>query len=166
MSSFRRPTNTNAGDAVLYGGEDVHVITDMLNGTITGIPPVKFKSSNGVGFWDGVLRLKDVANDTRELVFKSPSGLTASRNLAFPVLSVNDTVAALLASQEFFNKTINLSNNIVTDTSAVSGEIMVHNGTKFVRLPAGTSVQFLRGDGIWATAPGQGGGEANTMTNI
>jgi hypothetical protein len=138
----------------------------MLNGTISGIPPVKFKSSNGVGFWDGVLRIKDAANDTRELVIKSPSGLAASRNLTFPVLAVNDTIAALLASQEFFNKTLNLSNNIITDTSAVSGEIMVHNGTKFVRLPAGTSVQFLRGDGIWATAPGQGGGEANTMTNI
>jgi hypothetical protein len=166
MSSFRRPTNTNEGDTVLYGGSDLHVITDMLNGTITGIPPVKFKSSNGVGFWDGVLRIKDAVDDTRELVIKSPSGLLASKNLTFPVLSVNDTVAALLASQEFFNKTINLSNNIVTDTSAASGEIMVHNGTKFVRLPAGTSVQFLRGDGIWATAPGQGGGEANTMTNI
>jgi hypothetical protein len=166
MSSFRRPTNTNEGDSVLYGGSDLHVITDMLNGTINGIPPVKFKSANGVGFWDGVLRIKDAANDTRELIIKSPSGLAASRNLTFPVLAVNDTVAALLASQEFFNKTINLSNNIITDTSAVSGEIMVHNGTKFVRLPAGTSVQFLRGDGIWATAPGQGGGEANTMINI
>lgn len=166
MSSFRRPTNTNEGDSVLYGGEDMHVITDMLNGTINNIPPVKFKTVNGVTFWDGILKFADLANDTRILTIKNPNGLTASRNLTLPVIAVNDTFATLLLSQQFFNKTINLTDNTVTDNSMVSGEFIRHNGTKIVRFPAGTNVQFLRGDGIWATAPGQGGGEANTMTNI
>lgn len=166
MSSFRRPTNTNIGDTVLYGGTDMHVITDMFNGSILNIPPVKFKSANGVTFWDGVLKFTDTTNEAFILTVKNPTSLTASRNLTLPSIAVNDTLVAANLTQTLTNKTLNTADNSLTSTSAVSGEILVHNGTKFVRLPLGTNVQFLRGDGVWATAPGQGGGEANTASNV
>ena len=166
MSTFRRPTIPSGTDPIVYTASDFHTFVDMLNGNISGIPPVKFKSAEGISFWDGVMRIKDITDDSRELVIKSPSGLAASRNLSLPAVSVNDTIATISQSQTFLNKIINLSDNTLTDTSAASGEIVVHNGTKYVRLAAGTTSQFLRGDGVWATAPGPAGGEANTASNV
>jgi len=42
------------------------------------------------------------------------------------------------------NKTINATNNTITDTGTAAGDILKSNGTKFVRLARGTALQFLR----------------------
>jgi hypothetical protein len=59
--------------------------------------------------------------------------------------STNDTLS---------NKGINLSNNTVTDTSNTSGDLIKHNGTKFVRFARGSNGQVLKsgsGDLAWGS---------------
>ena len=166
MSSFRRTSTNNPGDNILYGSNDLHVIIDLLNGANTTSPPVIIKStSNKFKFFDNVLQFRNTG-DTFNLTIRNPSSLSANRDLTLPSIAVNDTLAALLLTQTFFNKTINLTDNVLTDTSAANGEIIVHNGTKYVRLAAGTTSQFLRGDGTWQLPPGAAGGEANTGANV
>lgn len=166
MSSYRRTLTNNAGDSTLYGANDFHVVIDLLNGSTTNSPPVKLKNTtNKVKFFDNVLQLRNQA-DTFDLTLRGPNGLGANRDLTFPAIAVNDTLMALLLAQTVENKTINLTNNTVTDTSAANGEIIVHNGTRYVRLAAGTTSQFLRGDGTWQLPPGAAGGEANTGANV
>src|SRR5574339_445823 len=155
MSIFRRTTTNNAGDATLYGANDYHVIVDLLNGTVSGIPPVKLKSSNSVKFWDGVLKLRD-ATDSFDLTIKSPT-LAANRDLTIPNISANVTLAVLSASQEFFNKTFNASNNTITDTSTAAGDILKSDGSRFIRFARGSNNQFLKSTGsdlTWSTITG------------
>jgi hypothetical protein len=42
------------------------------------------------------------------------------------------------------NKTINASDNTITDTSTSLGDLLKSNGTKFIRMPRGTAGQMLR----------------------
>ena len=50
----------------------------------------------------------------------------------------------LTANQTLTTKTINATNNTITDTSTVLGDLFASNGTKFVRRAKGTSLQVLR----------------------
>ena|SRR5215218_4356458 len=107
MSSYRRTTTNNSGDSVLYGANDFHVVIDLLNGTVSNSPPAKFKNTvNKVKFWDNVLQLRNQA-DTFDLTLRGPNGLAANRDLTFPAIAVNDTLAALLLTQEFSTKRLN-----------------------------------------------------------
>lgn len=80
----------------------------------------------------------------------SLAGLTYS-SLAFVKLSgagtfTLDTNSYVTASATvaFNNKTINATNNTITDTSIAVGDLLKSNGTKFVRFARGTSLQVLR----------------------
>lgn len=155
MSIFRRTATNNPGDTNLYGANDYHVIVDLLNGTVSSLPPVKFKSSNSVKFWDGVLKLRDIT-DMYDLTIKNPT-LTNNRNLTIPNLSVNDTLVAVSSVQTLSNKTINLTNNTVNDTSTALGDLIKSDGTRFVRFPRGATDQFLKSTGtdiVWTTLTG------------
>ena len=44
----------------------------------------------------------------------------------------------------FINKTINATNNTITDTSTALGDLLMSNGTKFVRLARGSTNQVLQ----------------------
>ncbi len=78
-------------------------------------------------------------------------------------------VAILTAIQTFTNKTINATDNSITDSSQALGDILKNNGSKFVRFPRGTSLQVLRvnagaTDLEYATI--SAGGEINTSSNV
>jgi hypothetical protein len=65
------------------------------------------------------------------------------------------------------NKTLVAASNTITDTSAAAGDILKHNGTKFVRLARGTANQVLTTnsgatDIAWA-APTGGGVSASSI---
>lgn len=47
-------------------------------------------------------------------------------------------------TQTLTNKTINASDNTITDTSAADGDLLVFSSTKFVRLAKGSALQSLR----------------------
>lgn len=72
------------------------------------------------------------------------SNLAANRTVTLPLLSGNDTVAMEAHTATLTNKTINTTDNTVTATSQATGDILKNNGTKFVRLARGTSLQVLR----------------------
>lgn len=67
------------------------------------------------------------------------------------------------------NKTFNAVDNTLTVTSGAAGDLLVHNGTKFVRLAKGTALQVLRVNAgatalEWAAAGG--GGSSPTGTGL
>lgn len=57
---------------------------------------------------------------------------------------VQRTVANLVSSQTFTNKTYNTTDNTLTATSQATGDLLKNNGTKFVRMARGTGLQVLR----------------------
>lgn len=72
------------------------------------------------------------------------AGIAADRAVNLPVLTADDTVTFDAFATTLTNKTINATNNTITDTSTAAGDIMASNGTKFVRKARGTALQVLR----------------------
>ncbi len=58
--------------------------------------------------------------------------------------NANDTLVALNTADILTNKTINASNNTITDSATATGDILKSNGTNFVRFAKGSSLQVLR----------------------
>lgn len=73
----------------------------------------------------------------------TPAALAANRILNLPLLTATDTFAVLAFAQTFTNKTMVAASNTITDTSAATGDLFRHNGTRFVRLARGTANQVL-----------------------
>lgn len=73
----------------------------------------------------------------------TPGAIVANRILNLPVLTATDTIAVLALAQALTNKTLVAASNTITDTSAATGDLFRHNGTRFVRLPRGTANQLL-----------------------
>jgi hypothetical protein len=70
----------------------------------------------------------------------SPSA--SNKTLILP--NANDTLVAQGTTDILTNKTINASNNTITDTATAVGDILRSNGTNFVRFARGASLQVLR----------------------
>jgi hypothetical protein len=90
---------------------------------------------------------------------------TLAGNVTLTLPSIADTVVARTTTDTLTNKTLVAASNTITDTSAVTGDILRHNGTKFVRLARGTANQVLTvnsgaTDIAWAAATGGGFTEA------
>lgn len=64
-------------------------------------------------------------------------------NFTIPTLTANETAVGKATTDTITNKTFVLANNTLTDTSAVAGDIAVHDGTKFVRQAKGADGSFL-----------------------
>jgi hypothetical protein len=115
--------------------------------------------ANTFGDFDQIIRenrlkLQNPANTFSYII--DTSAITANRTLTLPLLTATDTVAVLDLAQAFTNKTLVLSSNTINDTSAATGDIIKHNGTRYVRFAKGTSLQVLRvasggADLEWAT---------------
>jgi hypothetical protein len=88
------------------------------------------------------LRLRNPA-DTFDFIF-TPSAIAADRTITVPLLGANDTLVCEAFAQTLTNKTLDAANNSLTVTSGAAGDLLVHNGTKFVRLPKGAALQVLR----------------------
>lgn len=71
------------------------------------------------------------------------SAIVANRTITLPLLTGDDTFMFAAHAQAATNKTIVLASNTVTDTSAATGDLAKHNGTRFVRMARGTAGQFL-----------------------
>ena len=106
-----------------------------------------------------------------------PSGY-ATNTLAYVVdtgdiFRYNGTSWALLndgpsGTATLTNKTINATNNTITDTSTAQGDILISNGTKFVRLARGSTNQVLQSTATslqWATFNAENTGIATASGN-
>jgi hypothetical protein len=126
-------------------------------------------------YLDTMLALRNPGNTASLTILAGAQ--TGAISVTFPVLTGNDVFQLLTATQTPSNKTINLTNNTVTDTSAAIGDIIKHNGTRFVRLAKGTANQILAvnsgaTDIAWTslnsertgTATASGNGSAVTFT--
>ena len=98
------------GTSSIFGGEDRDKVSNLLNGN-TNVDDVKINSD--FAFMDGKLQLRNPA-DTYSYVMKS-SALTADRDLTFPLITVNDTLATLGLAQTYnakqtYNAGVDLAN--------------------------------------------------------
>jgi hypothetical protein len=139
--TFKRVTSAVAGDGTHFGGLDVNKFSDYLGGTdISGSESVDIATLTA--FRDSKFTLRNPAN-TFSYVFV-PSAIGANRNITLPLLTGNDIAVTQDFTQTIQNKTINATNNTVTDTSTALGDLMVSNGSKFVRKARGSANQLLR----------------------
>lgn len=67
-----------------------------------------------------------------------------SINKTLTLPDITDTLVALTTTDTLINKTINATNNTITDTSTALGDLLKSNGTSFVRFAKGTPLQVLR----------------------
>lgn len=86
------------------------------------------------------------------------SAITGNITITLPLLTANDQYTFDNFGTTLTNKTQVLTNNTLTDTSAALGDLIKHNGTKFLRLPKGTANQILAvnsagTDVVWTAPP-------------
>jgi hypothetical protein len=139
--TFKRVTSAVAGDATHFGGIDVNKYSDYLGGTDIGASET-VDIATLTAFQSSKFTLRNPAN-TFSYIFV-PAAIAANRNVTLPLLTGNDTLVSEAFAQTLTNKTINASNNTITDISQAVGDILVNNGTKFVSKPRGTALQVLR----------------------
>jgi hypothetical protein len=72
-----------------------------------------------------------------------PGNITANRDMTIPALTGNDVFVFAAHGQTLTNKTVNSTDNTITSTSQAAGDVLVNNGTKYVRLAKGSDGTFL-----------------------
>ena len=119
-------TPTGTGFPHITGG--VYDPTATVNIRYTG---GKFQSDVNMQFKSG--------GNTGDLAWPS---ITLNRTISIP--DATDTLVGKATLDILTNKTINATNNTITDTSTAVGDILKSNGTSFVRFARGAALQVLR----------------------
>jgi len=86
---------------------------------------------------------------------------TSSNRMMYRGSSASREVVARTLAQILTNKTVNATDNTITDTSTALGDILKSNATKFVRLARGSENHYLR-----ATATDIAYGELNIAHDL
>jgi hypothetical protein len=119
-------TPTGTGFATVTGG--VFDAAATANIRYTG---GKFQSDVAVQFKNG-----GVTGDL------SWAPTISNKTLTLP--NANDTLVAQNTTEALTNKTIVASSNTITDTGTAVGDLLISNGTNFVRFARGSALQVLR----------------------
>lgn len=83
-----------------------------------------------------------------------------STNKTLTLPDITDVLVTRTNTETLINKTLNATNNTITDTSTAAGDILVSNGTKFLKQAKGSNGTFWGVSGGVAgyyTPPGGGG---------
>lgn len=138
-------TTPNTNDGLIWTGvtwAPVHVIptgtgfVHATSGAIDATTTANIRYAGGKFQTDVSIQFQNVGL-TGDLVFQ-PTG--SNKTLTLP--DATDTLVGKATIDIFSNKTINATNNTITDTSTVTGDILVSNGTKFVRRVQGSNGTF------------------------
>lgn len=93
-----------------------------------------------------------------------------STNKTLTLPDTTDTLVGKATVDTFTNKTVNATNNTITDVGIALGDLLKGDGSKFVRFGRGTALQLLRTnsgatDLEWASAVSMVSGVGPTLTN-
>lgn len=141
--------------------------------TIPAAGDVSTQTTNTYGDFDSIFRSGrlDVRNPANTFSYSlTGSAIAANRAITLPLLTADDTFEVLAMAQTPTNKTINVDQNTIKDsTTNAAGDLLKGNATSFVRFPRGTANQVLSvnaggTDLVWGT-PAGGGNVSTTSAN-
>jgi hypothetical protein len=115
---------------------------------------------------DDTFTMNSFAQTLTNKTLTSPTIGTILNTGTLTLPTATTTLVGTDTTDTLTSKTINATNNTITDTSGATGDILRHNGTKFVRLARGSANQVLTTnsgatDIAWA-APAGGSGFTET----
>lgn len=150
----------NNGDIQKKNGTALAAIAPGPDGDVMGVVGGAWASvtpASGAPSGALFLTLATHASLSAERVFTPGTGLSAVDGGANGNYTLNCTFTPS-SNDTLTTKTINASNNTITDTSAANGDLFVFNGTRFVRFGGGSALNYLRrnaaNNGVeWATFP-------------
>lgn len=160
-------TEANLSIANMTGSIGDARITDLAYSKLSSVPTtiVKTDQANTFGAFDQTVpstRLK-LSNSG----FSSALSVgTLAGNTTLTLPSGTETVVGRTTTDTLTNKTINATNNTITDSSTALGDILKSDGTKFTRLGVGTANQVLTVNGgatdiLWADTISNAVGRSN-----
>lgn len=120
--------------------------TDVEWATLAG-GDVLTTASNTYGDFDQIFRSGrlDIRNPANTFQYSITGGaIGANRAVTLPALGADDTFLTEAFAAVVTNKTLNATNNTITDTSTAVGDLFKSNGTKFLRMQRGAALQVLR----------------------
>lgn len=151
----------STGNSLVFGTVDFNRVSNLLNGQ-SDVGDVEIDSNFAI--LQNRFKLQD--NHGFNITISAPSSvLSSDLNLILPPLTADDALVGAQTAVELVNKTINLSSNVLKDTSAVKGDVLRHDGTSFKRLAKGAANTVLQvtndgsdvywgpgGTGIWSAS--------------
>lgn len=168
-------------DAIIVDGTTATVTLKNMNisgttNTLTNVPDSALSTNVDLLATAQTITAAKTFNDTK-LLLRNPANTfsttvgggaqTAAQTFTFPV-TASDTIDTIAATATLTNKNINATNNTITDTSTALGDILMSNGTKFVRLARGSTNQVLQSTATtlqWATFNAENTGIATASGN-
>jgi hypothetical protein len=133
----------NAGDpgtSTVIGSDDFDYINKLLTGVSESDAVIIGTNWTYKG---GILSLNDANNAFNINIVVDAQ--TASKVVKLPAqTNTPDYISLRTQTETLTGKTINATSNTITDTGTAQGDLMVSNGTKFIRRGMGTGLQVLR----------------------
>lgn len=113
--AWKTITGAGTSTATKFFGDITNKFSNMFNGTDVS-DTVTINAAVIWTFQNGALKLRNPANDASYLIV--PSAITLDRSLILPLLTGTDTIVVEAEAATLTNKTIDLTDNTLTGTSA------------------------------------------------